>query len=69
MTPDEVINYFGSGVKVARFLGIKTQNVYAWRKKGYVPIHWQVQLSVYTNGKLEIDPDLPPYQQIRTENG
>jgi hypothetical protein len=69
MSPDDVIDYFGSGVEVARFLGIKSQNVYVWRRKGYVPIHWQVQLSVHTNGKLEIEADLPPHQQIREENG
>ena len=52
MTIDEVQQYFGSGYRVCKLLGLHTQQYYFWKKQGYIPMKHQERLSLLSEGKL-----------------
>ena len=62
MLYDQVIQHFGTQVKLAAALGITQPTVSQWR--GTVPARYQYQLEVITGGTLKADPSLgnSPYQ-------
>lgn len=53
MTVDEVFNYFGSNVAIAKALGMTRNTPLYWRRVGYVPMYIQLRLEIITNGKLQ----------------
>jgi hypothetical protein len=58
MTYDEVIQRFGTQVRLASVLGITQPTVSAW--KGVIPKQYQFQIEVLTHGELKVDPELIP---------
>lgn len=52
MTPQDLINFFGSMSAVARALGCKPQTVSEWVAAGKVPEGRQYQAEIATTGKL-----------------
>lgn len=55
MTPQEVIQHFGTQVKAAQALGIKQSSVAGWIKNGVVPEGRQYQIQLLTGGQLRAD--------------
>ena len=55
MTIDEAIKAFGTGYKLCHALGIKRQNLTAWRRQGYIPELQQRRIEDLTGGKLLAD--------------
>ena len=56
-----IVNYFGSKKKLAHAVGTSNQNVNNWKKKGYVPTKWAIQIEKASNGKItreQIRPDI-----------
>ena len=53
MQKADVILYFGSKAKVARFLGITKASVTQWADD--IPPLWAHRLDLLTNGKLKAD--------------
>jgi DNA-binding transcriptional regulator YdaS (Cro superfamily) len=68
MTYTDVIEHFGSQVKLAAALGITQPTVSLWGRK--IPPSYQYMIEVVTNGKLRADDQLrklrtdPIYQNI-----
>jgi predicted site-specific integrase-resolvase len=53
MMIEEAIKFYGNGNKLCNELGIKRQNVTAWKKRGYIPYKLQIRIQELTNGKLK----------------
>lgn len=52
MTPQEVLNHFGTQAEIARVLGCGQPSVAEWFEKGKVPEGRQYQLELATAGTL-----------------
>lgn len=52
MTPENVYEFFGSGIKVAKAIDIHKRTFYEWLKKGYIPYAQQRKIEAVTKGKL-----------------
>jgi hypothetical protein len=52
---EEAVQYYGSGNKLCKSLGIARQNLTAWRKNGYIPLFQQFRIEKLTNGQLISD--------------
>jgi predicted site-specific integrase-resolvase len=52
---EESVNFFGSGNKLCKALGLARQNLTDWRRKGYIPMIQQMRLERVTEGKLRAD--------------
>lgn len=55
MNTDEVLQYFGSRLKVTSLLGITRQNFNQWVRLKRIPKHHQLNLEEYTKGALKAD--------------
>lgn len=55
MTPQQVIEHWGTQTEVAVKLGCKQPTVSGWVKQGYVPKGIQAQIQLLTGGKLVAD--------------
>ncbi len=55
MTPNDVVQHFGTQVKAAQALGIKQSSIAGWIKNGAVPEGRQYQIQLLTGGKLQAD--------------
>jgi hypothetical protein len=55
MTPEQIIEHYGSERAAADALGMTPQIVNYWKQKGEVPIKTQAFIQLYTNGKLKAD--------------
>jgi hypothetical protein len=55
MTYNEVLDHFGTQVKLAAALNITQPTISAWNK--VVPMRWQYQIEVITDGHLKADRD------------
>lgn len=53
MTYDQVMDYFGTGYRVAVELGLSQGYPPDWKKKGYVPLKIQFKIEEYTKGYLK----------------
>jgi hypothetical protein len=61
MTKDQAVKFFGTQVKLAEALGIKSQgSVAAW--EDYPPPLRQLQIEALTNGKLKAEPDCDKFR-------
>jgi hypothetical protein len=61
MTKDQAVEAFGTQVKLADALGIKSQgSVAAWGK--YPPPFRQLQIEALTGGRLRAEPDCDRYR-------
>lgn len=67
MTPQDVLDYFGSMYRLNKETGMSTSNMGYWRKKGYIPIGSQAILHRFTKGKLKIDLDLTIEAEVGDE--
>lgn len=63
MKKTDVIKFFGSGAKAAKFLDIDRTALYQWGE--LVPAHRQYELEVKTNGLLKSDYSL---KKLRERN-
>lgn len=57
MGVEEAVNYFKSGNKLCKALGIARQNLTDWRRKGYIPMISQMRLEKVTKGGLKADKE------------
>lgn len=55
MSPDILVEHFGSITATARAFGIKPPSVSEWVKNGRIPEPRQYQAEVLTDGKLRAD--------------
>ena len=53
MMIEEAIKFYGNGNKLCNELGIKRQNVTAWKKRGYIPYKLQIRIQELTKGQLK----------------
>jgi len=52
MSPQQVIEHFGSQTKTAEILGCGQSTVAGWLEQGYVPPGRQAQIQLLTGGQL-----------------
>jgi hypothetical protein len=52
MTPQQVLDHFGTQAEIARVLGCKQPSIAEWFEKGEVPEGRQYQLEIATDGAL-----------------
>lgn len=55
MTPQQVIDHYGTVASAARAINIKGPSFYGWMKDGRIPIDRQCQYEVVSGGKLIAD--------------
>lgn len=55
MTPQEAIDFFGGGSKLAKAIRTTPAAPSLWKKAGYIPYVRQCQIQVITKGKLKAD--------------
>ena len=55
MTPQEVVEFFGTQVAAATALGIKQSSISEWVVKGEIPETRQYQIELATAGALRAD--------------
>lgn len=55
MTPQDIIEHFGTIAAAARALDIKGPSISGWVSNGEVPIDRQCQIEVVTGGRLMAD--------------
>lgn len=53
MTPQAVVEYFGSQAEAARSIGVSPQAVQNWIARKYVPEAMQYKIQVLTKNKLK----------------
>ena len=54
---EEAVNYFGSGNKLCKALGLARQNLTEWRQKGYIPLFQQYRIERLTQSQLKMDEE------------
>jgi hypothetical protein len=54
MTPNQIIEYFGSVAKAVKATGITRDVFYQWRSRGFVPLNSQWELKHDHGVKLKI---------------
>lgn len=54
MKVSDLINYFGSPTKAARFIDVTNQCISRWKKLGYIPIAHQHKIQDLTGGDLKV---------------
>ena len=59
MTPKQAIDYFGSQSRMASGLNVSIQMVHNWKRRGQIPLGWQIYLESYSNGQLKLDRKRP----------
>ncbi len=55
MTPENVIEYFGTQVEAAKALNVTRQIVSYWLREQRIPIKTQALIQLQTGGKLRAD--------------
>lgn len=55
MTPNQVVDFFGSQSKAARALGIEQPSIHGWVSSGSIPEVRQYQIELATSGALVAD--------------
>ena len=55
MTPQQVINHFGTQTKTAEALNCGQSTVAGWLEQGYIPDGRQAQIQLLTGGLLTAD--------------
>lgn len=55
MTPEQVIEFYGSEQAAADALSCTRQNVNLWLNRGKIPIRTQALIQLITRGKLKAD--------------
>lgn len=55
MTPQELVNHFGSPTKAAAAIDVTSQTVLNWIDKGVIPMNAQKAIAYDTRGKLKPD--------------
>ena len=58
MTPEQVVQHYGSQTAAAAALGYGQSSVANWIARGKVPALSQLKLEILTGGKLKADPDI-----------
>lgn len=58
MTPQDIIQHFGSQADAARALCVARQVVHNWTVRGEVPQSWQAAVEAMTDGALKRDKKL-----------
>jgi adenine specific DNA methylase Mod len=52
-TIDRVIEHFGTAYKAAIAIGVKHQQMYDWKKKGFIPFKRGMQIEQLTDGAIK----------------
>lgn len=55
MTPQQLLDHFGTQIEIARVLGVKPPSVAEWFENGEIPDGRQYQAELATGGKLTAD--------------
>lgn len=55
MSPEQVIEHYGSQANVGRALGVSQPSIWEWVQNGRVPLVRQYQIELATAGKLRAD--------------
>lgn len=55
MTPQQLVDHFGSPTKAAAAIDVTSQTVLNWLEKGVIPMNAQKAISYDTRGKLKPD--------------
>lgn len=55
MSPDELLNHYGTKAAIAAAIGGDRQLVQGWFERGRVPLDQQTKYEVATNGALKAD--------------
>ena len=55
MTPQEVLDHYGTQAEIAKVLGCKQPSVFEWFDKGFVPEGRQYQLELASGGVLKAE--------------
>lgn len=50
---DKVIQHFGTAYKFAKALGVNTQQVYFWKRKGFIPFKRGKEIEELTEGNVK----------------
>ena len=68
MKVQQAEQYFGNRRKLAEALGITSQAVSQWAKRGQIPEGMAYKLQVVTGGALKVNPsDYVPIEQLVAE--
>ena len=55
MTPQQLVDHFGSPTKAAAAIDVTSQTVLNWLEKGVIPTNAQKAIAYDTRGKLKPD--------------
>lgn len=55
MTPDDLLQFFGSPREAAAELGYTVQAINGWRRNGIIPTRAQQAIQTMTRGKLKAE--------------
>jgi DNA-binding transcriptional regulator YdaS (Cro superfamily) len=55
MTPEHVINYYGTQTEAGRQLGLAQSTVAEWKQRGRIPYLRQLDIERVTKGKLKAE--------------
>jgi predicted site-specific integrase-resolvase len=54
MTPKQAIAHWTNQATLAKVLGVSRQVVNNWKKRGHIPLDWQMQIAEVSFGYLKI---------------
>jgi hypothetical protein len=57
MTLNEALDYFGTGYKLCKKLGITPTNYSTWKRRDFIPIKRQLMINMLIEDELPIDID------------
>ncbi len=57
MTVDDVLNYFGTGYRMKKAIGLSSSNIRNWLSYGYIPFDTQIKIERLTNGDLKVNKE------------
>lgn len=61
MTPQDLIDHFGTATAASRKLGVSAPLLSMWKKRGFIPLGRQALIQIQTRGRLRCDrPELVP---------
>lgn len=63
MTIEEARSFYGSYVALARALNMSRQAIFAWKRRGQIPLQHQHMLEKLTQGELTVSLDDTHYKE------
>jgi hypothetical protein len=53
MTIEEAVQYFGTGYRMCKVLGIRKQNYTQWKQRKLIPYVQQIRIEIFSQGELK----------------